>query len=99
MKLATVLLLALCSSSVYADEKVCRDKSDSPPQLDPEFNVSFCIGSEELMERFKETLENADISFIVYENGYIGYRLEDTERVKALGDELVYDYLSNRSSP
>jgi len=98
MKFAIVLLFTLCSASLYADEDYCRDKSDASPDLEPGFNVYFCIGSEELMDRFAEALESADIPYIRYENGYIGYSSEDKQRVKDLGDELVYDYYSNRGS-
>ena len=61
-----------------------------------DFSNKFCFSSESFMKTFALALYDSNIPFVVYSNGHIGYRIEDSAQVQKVGDKLVHDYLSNR---
>jgi len=95
MRSLLFLFLSTMMSISVADNTFCRDQHDeSGTYLD--FSVKFCFSSPEFMKSFASKLYDANISFIVYENGYIGYKQSDKPKVQKIGDELVMDFFGNK---
>jgi len=89
------ILLALLANPSIADNTFCRDNYDNS-DVYSEFPVKFCFSSPEFMKDFALKLYDEGISFVVYKNGYIGYKHKDKERVQIIGDALVMEYLGNK---
>ena len=88
--IATVLFIY--SSFLYAADDFCKESTNGKFEKYPGFNINFCFSSPEFMKNFASHLYDEKISFVVYENGYIGYRAEDKARVEKIGNSLISEY-------
>ena len=91
-----MLLIVAFSQFVYADEEFCKVSGKLKYETFVDFSNKFCFSSESFMKTFALALYDSNIPFVVYSNGHIGYRIEDSAQVQKVGDKLVHDYLSNR---
>ena len=87
---------SLITGQVSAKENYCEDNSKERTELIQSFNNKFCFATEEFMKTFATRLYDNKIPFVVYSNGYLGYKAEHKQKVQKIGESLVAEYLGKK---
>jgi reverse gyrase len=96
MKNYILLLICLISASVNSSEKY-----EPPAGFKTEKHISgyehkFYLATEQYMNEFALKLEEANIPFVRYKSGAIGYKSKDKEKVQNIGDDLARKYFNSK---
>jgi len=97
VKLLLLLVFLQFSYLANAEESYCKQAEVSPGEGVDGFSVTFCFSSPEFMKMFALKLYDANIPYIVYEKGSIGYKSSDKDKIEVIGDELVKEYVNNKN--
>lgn len=91
-----LLLICLISSPMSASEKYEPPAGYKTEEHISGYEHKFYFSTMQYMADFALKLKEANIPFVRYKSGAIGYKSKDKEKVQKIGDDLVKTHFNSK---